>query len=256
MPSPSGSAEDGRLQRITPDDGSVLLDFQNDRLLKLSPVCAEIWTSLCAGKVESEITQEIAYKYRVDVERVSRDVRSVIARIQSLHLSPNTSIMSSKKLQSESNRKSEPTFHPYERNGIIDKDHAPKPAIVILAFVSLAAFDVILWLFSFRTLCSYVQAWPIRRVAAATPDITARICNSVQRACTWYPKRTLCLQRSAVTTCLLRIHGVAAQMVIGVRPMPFMAHAWVEVNGAVVNDWPGVKTFYNSLNPTSGQVWA
>jgi hypothetical protein len=36
-------------------------------------------------------------------------------------------------------------------------------------------------------------------------------------------------------------------MVIGVRPMPFLAHAWVEADGAVVNDWPKVKTFYHFL---------
>jgi hypothetical protein len=36
-------------------------------------------------------------------------------------------------------------------------------------------------------------------------------------------------------------------MKIGIRPMPFLAHAWVEVEERVVNDWPGVKNYYQSL---------
>ena len=52
----------------------------------------------------------------------------------------------------------------------------------------------------------------------------------------WKPVR--CLQRSLCTARLLRIHGVAAQLVIGYRAMPFLSHAWVESDGRVVNDSP------------------
>ncbi len=38
-----------------------------------------------------------------------------------------------------------------------------------------------------------------------------------------------------------------ARFVVGVRPMPFLAHAWVEVAGTVVNDWPRVRQFYPPL---------
>ncbi len=51
-----------------------------------------------------------------------------------------------------------------------------------------------------------------------------------------YWKQALCLQRSAATACLLKRYGVPAQMVIGARQIPFKAHAWVEVDGRVVND--------------------
>jgi uncharacterized membrane protein YcgQ (UPF0703/DUF1980 family) len=55
-------------------------------------------------------------------------------------------------------------------------------------------------------------------------------------ACIWYWKEALCLQRSAATACLLKQAGIAAQMVIGAQQLPFKAHAWVEVDGRVVND--------------------
>jgi hypothetical protein len=34
---------------------------------------------------------------------------------------------------------------------------------------------------------------------------------------------------------------VAAEMVIGYRPSPFFSHAWVEVNGSIVNDSPAYQ---------------
>ena len=74
-------------------------------------------------------------------------------------------------------------------------------------------------------------------VASSTMTATVDgICKAVDLACVWYPKPVLCLQRSAATTCLLRKHGIAASLAIGVRQLPFRAHAWVEVAGVVVND--------------------
>jgi prolyl oligopeptidase len=34
----------------------------------------------------------------------------------------------------------------------------------------------------------------------------------------------------------LRQLGVPAELVIGAQPLPFRAHAWVEVRGVVIND--------------------
>jgi hypothetical protein len=39
-----------------------------------------------------------------------------------------------------------------------------------------------------------------------------------------------------IATWLLRRQGIAAELVIGYRPLPFESHAWVEVDGRVVND--------------------
>ena len=80
-----------------------------------------------------------------------------------------------------------------------------------------------------------------------SPDITERICAAVDMACIWYWKEALCLQRSAATACLLKQYGVAAQMMIGAQQMPFKAHAWVEVDGRVVNDKPYIREMYAIL---------
>jgi hypothetical protein len=79
-------------------------------------------------------------------------------------------------------------------------------------------------------------------------DTIARVVWAVEEACIWYYKRVYCLQRSAVCTWMLRRCGVDADLVIGFRPAPIDSHAWVEVNGQVVNDRPQYKKFFIVLD--------
>jgi prolyl oligopeptidase len=83
---------------------------------------------------------------------------------------------------------------------------------------------------------------------ACSPDAAQLICRAVDLACIWYWKEALCLQRSAAAACLLKRHGVAAELVIGTQQIPFKAHAWVEVAGAVVNDRPYTPEMYQVLD--------
>ena len=89
-----------------------------------------------------------------------------------------------------------------------------------------------------------------RRVVERTPpsDVTARVCRAVEEACIWYFKRAYCLQRSSVTTWMLRRRGVRAELVIGYRPVPVDSHAWVEVDGKIVNDRPQYQKFFRVLD--------
>jgi hypothetical protein len=111
------------------------------------------------------------------------------------------------------------------------------------ALIGLVTFDLLLLVRNFATLHRIVRNWKSSG-RKASPDATDRICDAVNLACSWYPKRALCLQRSAVATCMLRSCGVPAQMVIGAQKLPFKAHAWVEVNGRAVNERTDVQTIY------------
>ncbi|WP_317495783.1 lasso peptide biosynthesis B2 protein [Haloechinothrix sp. LS1_15] len=51
-----------------------------------------------------------------------------------------------------------------------------------------------------------------------------------------YPRQVQCLSGSAGLAAHLWRLGIAAEFVIGVQKYPFVAHAWVEVNGEVIND--------------------
>ena len=113
------------------------------------------------------------------------------------------------------------------------------------AFVGLLAYDALLFGRSFSRLHRTVQRWPIARksnTSAATVDL---VCNAINHALIWYPKRVLCLQRASVTTCLLRSQGVLAQLVLGAQRTPFKAHAWVEVNRQAVNERSDVQATYS-----------
>ena len=55
-------------------------------------------------------------------------------------------------------------------------------------------------------------------------------------AAAFYPRRALCLEQSLALFVLLRRSGVAAVLRIGVQPLPFYAHAWVEVDGQSLNE--------------------
>ena len=111
------------------------------------------------------------------------------------------------------------------------------------ALIGLLVFDLLLLAGNFATLRHVVGHWKLSG-RKARRDTTERVCDAVNLACSWYPKRALCLQRAAVTTCLLRNCGVPAEMAIGAQKLPFKAHAWVEVNARAVNERTDVQTIY------------
>jgi hypothetical protein len=119
--------------------------------------------------------------------------------------------------------------------------------LVLQAYLKLIHFDLYLARGNFAALYEKVRKYPIGTRTMA-PDAVERICYAVDMACIWYWKEALCLQRSAATACLLKRYGVAAQMVIGAQQMPFKAHAWVEVDGHVVNDKPYTPEIYAVLD--------
>ncbi len=119
--------------------------------------------------------------------------------------------------------------------------------LVLKAYLKLIHFDLYLARGNFAAFYTKVRNYPISR-KEPVPDIVECICSAVDMACIWYWKEALCLQRSAATACLLKEYGVSAQMVIGAQQMPFKAHAWVEVDGHVVNDKPYTPEMYAVLD--------
>jgi Transglutaminase-like superfamily len=111
------------------------------------------------------------------------------------------------------------------------------------AVIGLAIFDLLGFGSNFAKLHKCVCNYKVAQSSA--PDIAmGRVCQAVNYACVWYPKRVLCLQRSFITTCLLRRMGVNAQLVLGAQKMPFKAHAWTEVDGRTINERHNVQAIY------------
>lgn len=111
------------------------------------------------------------------------------------------------------------------------------------ALFMLFAYDALSAVFRFQAVYSMVKGWKVAGKPGG-PGIVDRVCTAVNYACVWYPKQALCLQRSFVTTYLLRKHGISANMVLGAQKLPFKAHAWVEVDGRAINERSNVQSTY------------
>ena len=115
--------------------------------------------------------------------------------------------------------------------------------LILQAYIRLIYFDFYVSCGTFAALHRRVLRCEVGAHPSSRATVT-EICSAVDLACIWYWKRVLCLQRSAATACLLRSYGLSAQMVIGAQQMPFKAHAWVEIDGHVVNDKPYTPEIY------------
>lgn len=114
------------------------------------------------------------------------------------------------------------------------------------AFVELWKYDIFESKRGFAEIHGFVAQYPrVHRIPEAG-DLQ-RIVEAVDWAAIWYWKRVMCLQRSVVQTVIMRRHGIPAELVIGARRMPFRSHAWVEVQGVVVNDKERVQQEFSVL---------
>ena len=117
---------------------------------------------------------------------------------------------------------------------------------VLESWLLLLYFD---WLMRFR---GFSRVHKVVRDQKIQPGTRRRaeaadLSHAADLACVFYFKRVLCLQRSAALAVLLRRHGWNAEMVIGAQLFPFLSHAWVEVEGRVVNDKPHVTHVFQVL---------
>ena len=107
--------------------------------------------------------------------------------------------------------------------------------MTVRAFYALTRYDLLSKLVGFKSI-----GWQLGQAAAVKnprgSQMTALLCEAVDLAACFYFKPVRCLQRSAVAVHLLREYGIDGRLVIGYRPSPFLAHAWAEVDGRVVND--------------------
>lgn len=233
---------------FTDKDGSAILNVGRDRMYSVIGVGSAIWAELAAqpaGVTFDAIVESLSAEYR-DVPRhqIERDVERLLGSFQQ-----NGFIRTSGQQQN--------------RFAAVWRDHghagflfvARKATGLLLklklyglaAFLGLTVINIMLKLVSFSAFYHTVKRWPVSG-GHGDPEAVTPVCDAVDKATTWYPKQAMCLQRSAVATCLLRSRGLPAQMVIGCRKIPFKSHAWAELYGLVVNDKTKVQEFYRVLD--------
>jgi len=126
--------------------------------------------------------------------------------------------------------------------------------IVAVALCALLLADIGLHI-PFRRLMWCVRHFPVLGRSSDSLRRTKLICFAVDEASIWYFKRVECLQRSVVAVFLLRLYGVPADLVIGYRQLPFESHAWVEVDGMIVNDRPQYCRLFTPIERLSSAVY-
>ena len=120
----------------------------------------------------------------------------------------------------------------------------PRTAACALLLIGVAAALRVLKLR--RTIAlAYRLAGPVD-ARRADDALVRRTAKQVVRAAAFFPARAECLEQSIVLLVLLRRRGFAAELRLGVQPMPFTAHAWVELHGRPVNE---VEDFVARLAP-------
>jgi hypothetical protein len=114
---------------------------------------------------------------------------------------------------------------------------------VFLAFFFLLLFEFVLRIGGLPTIYWVIKKMPgPKRRLSAIEDVKG-LCQALDVANRLYFRAPFCLQKSASAVCLLRIFGAYATLVIGVRKVPFRAHAWVELGGVPVYQQKAISEY-------------
>lgn len=247
-------------------DGSVLLSIADDRICRLNGVGALTWMVLQEAESDlsldevvdrlrkqfDAINSEGELTYEVSQSQLRVDTASFLEKLVSLNLLQRVSVRS----ESEFYRISPDVSGTTSSEVVFSADAEPEASMseevvsrreTLTAFVGLLAFDLLLKFIGFRALIEKVERWPTAEPRANDRAICRRVRGMVDRAQMYYPKKAMCLQHSAVVTCLLRRRGVPAEMVLAAHEFPIRVHAWAEVEGYVVNDRQEVKSKHREM---------
>ena len=83
-----------------------------------------------------------------------------------------------------------------------------------------------------------------------SPALAREISRLVAAAARHGPLRSKCLATALAVQWMLRKHGLVSELRIGVRGTgPLMAHAWVEHDGVVLIEEPGVHDRFSAFPP-------
>lgn len=230
-------------------EGCVVLNVERGAVLSLNDTGSLIFSQLAAGAdgiTRAEIVANVQREFEeVEQWRIEKAVDDLLARLE------KTGTVISQTPDHE-NKRWTLRRRLAQRVPVVVR-HLLGPLLLLKAYtfaalILLFSAEVIRKLGGFYSIHQSVEQWALRLKQQPGEQTLANACSAVNRACTWHPKRSLCLQRASVLVCLLRSLGFHAEMVIGVHKMPFYGHAWAEVKGNVVNDHANAQKFFHVLN--------
>lgn len=251
-------------------DGSVLLSVENDRICRLNGVGALTWMILEEAEADLSINEVVLrlrqqfdainaegeFSYAVSPAQLHADTLFFLNKLVAMNLL--VQVHDASGLDSFRIKKDVSGTTSSKDPEAIATEPTPEASVraarsevskreTFTAFLGLLAFDLLLKFGSFKALIERVERWPTATPLTTDIEICRRVRAMVDRAQMYYPKKAMCLQHSAVVTCLLRRRGVPAQMVLAAHEFPVRVHAWSEVEGYVVNDQQNVKNKHREM---------
>ena len=232
------------------DDGLVLLNSRTGHYFSFNAVGGLVWSKIEEGASAAAIIRAVQERFEAPPDLVEHDVEAILARLERDRLivrasqaaggaPPRGSAVLDRTPAAPatgSSSRDAAIREPLDRTKA-DGSGGGQLVRDVVAFLTLVYVDVLIKRFRFPRLEAVLR----KRAGVqlrTDPAVVQRISRSVDRAAAAYFKRAWCLQRSVACAYLLRRRGCPAQLVLGVRTLPFEAHAWVEVDGRVVNDRP------------------
>lgn len=233
-------------------ENMVLLDLRSGKYFALNAVGSLLWEGISSGASRGSVLGRLAERFPgVPLERLERDADAMVRQLRDRGLlrprngPPREEEAKPQPLAAAPAPAASPRS---EAGGTAETGAARASALwVPIAYLGLLISDAILKLLGFSRFHALVRRLPARSTARGSAAQARRIVRSVDQASAFYFKRAWCLQRSAVTVALLRLAGLPAHLVIGIQRIPFYAHAWVELEGRVVNDQPAVRRRFETL---------
>lgn len=228
------------VREVQNQDGAVLLDIRQRICLSMTPVTIDIWQKLKQNWEVDQIAESLALRFpEVPRTQILDDVTAFLIELERKGLllsneAPARILFTEKLINGWQSRR--------RLRGARTKNGIPS-FLILKALMGLLAFDAFRLGHSFPRTYQIVHSWRLSPVSMPR-DLAEHVCRVINYACIWYPKRVFCLQRSVVTTCLLRSCGIKAEMVIGAQKFPFKTHAWTEVAGHAINERRDVKRLY------------
>lgn len=213
-----------------------MLDQRTGKYVTLDGVASRIWDLLSTGFSSGGIIQQLAGEYDVAREQLEADVDLALGQLSAARLIERGP-------SPESPAQSDTTMAAPSRP---PKTQALRVPSVLRCGTVIFVMKVLLRAGSFERTLAWIRhrVTPVPPTAPADADAVSRTERAVAMAGAFYPGRARCLEQSLALYYLLRRQGAAVKYCQGVQFYPFQAHAWIEYEGAVINDvGPHVKHF-------------
>jgi hypothetical protein len=232
-------------------DGGVILDLRSGKFCGLNPTGAKIWRALQNSGVitQSSLVEMLQAEFSLQGRDLERHVEQFLGAMARKGLVRKVESGAGREVTPPAETMQEDSFTATLPISCETSEATSTRVIGMAAFATLGLIvaQAVLKLQGFCSLHRAMRGWPVRKRKRWDRSTIAEVSSAITKASRFCPRRVWCLERAAVTVCLLRWRGLPAKFVIGCQRVPFASHAWAEVFQAPVNEDPATIPLYRAI---------